>query len=81
MKPIIVYDIEKYDGDDNMLLIDKNKFEKLLDDTYQAGYNDGISNKSGLYYPNNTRDFKPDWTVRPDQMPTYQTEITSINTK
>lgn len=80
MKPIIIYDIEKYDGDESMLLIDRSKFEKLLDDIYLAGYNDGINNKGGLYYPNNVRDFKPDWTVRPDQMPTYKTEITSSDT-
>ena len=75
MKPIIVYDIEKYDNDENILLIDKDKFEKLLDDTYQAGYSDGAKEGKGyIPFMGNKRDFAPDWTVRPDHSPTYQVE-------
>lgn len=62
MKPIVFYDVEKYDNDDNVLLINKVSFDKLIDDVYKAGYEDGQKdNKGSLYYPNNTRDFKPDW--------------------
>lgn len=75
MKPIIVYDIEKYDNDENVLLINKDKFEKLLEDTYMAGYNDSVKeNKSNLLYPNNTRGFKPDYTYVPEFSPNCKSE-------
>ncbi|MDF2590531.1 MAG: hypothetical protein K0S41_4374 [Anaerocolumna sp.] len=44
MKPIVVYDIEKYDGDENLLLINKGVFNKLLEDVYNAGIQDANKN-------------------------------------
>jgi hypothetical protein len=50
MKPIVFYDVEKYDNDDNLLLVSKVAFDKLLDDVYKAGYEDGQKEiKGGLY--------------------------------
>lgn len=79
MKPIIFYDVREYDKDESKLVIDKEKFEKLLEDTYQAGYIDGSSKT--FVYPNNTRDFKPDWTVRPECLPTYTTSNVLLSNK
>jgi hypothetical protein len=62
MKPIVIYDVKKYDGDDNLLLIDKVKFEKLLEDVYQAGFEDGKKPITTITYPQTWRDFEPSVT-------------------
>lgn len=68
MKPVVIYGVEPYKEDTRKIVILKETFEKLMEDIYQAGLEDGkLVGKQELYYPNNIRDFKPDWTVRPEQ--------------
>lgn len=55
MKPIVVYDIEKYDGDENLLLINKDVFNKLLEDVYNAGLQDANKNTYFPTYPSGVR--------------------------
>lgn len=49
MKPILIYDIKVEDGE---VRINKEIFERLLDEVYNAGVNDGQKN---TFHPNNIR--------------------------
>lgn len=44
MKPLVYFDFEKYDGDNNLVLVDKKRLQEILEEVYNAGFTDG--NKS-----------------------------------
>ena len=44
MKPLVYFDFEEYDGDNNLVLIDKKRLQEILEEVYNAGFADG--NKS-----------------------------------
>jgi hypothetical protein len=79
MKPVVFYDVEKYDDDEKLILIDREKFEKLLDDTYQAGVEDGRKVNQVTYYPSGVRGINPNWTLKPCDMPRYENDKPLIN--
>jgi len=56
MKPVIIY-TDTYDEKSNILTIDKDKFESIIDQVYQAGVEDGKKNNYVLTYPSGVRDF------------------------
>lgn len=78
MKPVIIY-TDTYDEKNNTLTINKDKFESIIDQVYQSGVEDGKKNNCIINYPSGVRGFYPDWTVRPSDMPTYETGKPQIN--
>ena len=45
MKPLVYYDFRK--DDDRNIIISENKLNKIINDIYNAGYNDG--KKDNIY--------------------------------
>lgn len=68
MKPIVFWDAKKDDCFPGNVIIDQEAFEKLLDQVYQAGVEDGKSRVAYTPFPPNTRDglipihIEPAWT-------------------
>ncbi len=46
MKPVVYFDFE--DIGDGKVSIDKKRLKEILDEVYQAGYEDGIKNKTTI---------------------------------
>lgn len=63
MKPLVYFDFEEYDGDENLVLIEKNRLKEILEEVYQAGYSDGSNCRP---YITTTP-----WTVRSDEQVAY----------
>lgn len=42
MKPLIYFDFETAGSDKNCLIIKKDRLTEILEEVYQAGYNDGL---------------------------------------
>ena len=50
MKPLVYFDFKEANGDN--VVIDKNRLKEILEEVYQAGYNDGIKSiKAPIHYP------------------------------
>lgn len=45
MKPLVYFDFKECNDDDDSVIITKTRLKEILNETYEAGYNDGISNK------------------------------------
>ena len=41
MKPLVYFDFEEYDGDNNLVLVDKRRLQEILEEVYSAGFADG----------------------------------------
>lgn len=41
MKPLVYFDFEEYDGDNNLVLVDKKRLQEILEEVYSAGFDDG----------------------------------------
>ena len=68
VKPIVFWDVKKDDRFPGSVIINQEAFEKLLDQVYQAGVEDGKSRVAHNPFPQNTRDglapvhIEPTWT-------------------
>lgn len=67
MKPLVYFDFEEYDGDENLVLIEKNRLKEILEEVYQAGYSDGSNCRP---YITTTP-----WTVRSDEQVAYLNNV------
>lgn len=50
MRPLVYYDITIPKDDANSVILSKDRFEDILQEVYQAGYNDAV--RVGINYPN-----------------------------
>lgn len=50
MKPLIYFDFKETD-DENYVIVRKDRLQNILEEAYQAGYNDGIKVKTPALYP------------------------------
>lgn len=51
MKPLVYFDF-KESNDENYVIVRKDKLQNILEEVYQAGYNDGIKIvKTPVAYP------------------------------
>jgi len=41
MKPLVYFDFEEFDVDPNLVLIDKKRLQEILEEVYNAGFDDG----------------------------------------
>ena len=69
MKPVVYFDFE--DIGDGKVSVDKKRLKEILDEVYQAGYDDG---KNSQTIP------KPLWTITNTPLPTIRQEITGTPT-
>lgn len=58
MKPLVYFDFKEHEQNSEFVVVEKNRLKKILDEVYQAGYDDGYSNKSNLLSTT------PTWTIR-----------------
>lgn len=55
MKPLVYFDFQKYENDGNFVIIDKERLKEILEEVYQAGYEDGQQKNSVIPYFNQLR--------------------------
>lgn len=48
MKPIVYFDFIECNEDKNSVVITKDRLKEILDEVYQAGYEDGCKNKTTI---------------------------------
>ena len=48
MKPLILFDFKECDDDDSSVIITKTRLKEILNEVYEAGYNDGRLNKTNM---------------------------------
>lgn len=41
MKPLVYFDFEEYDNDENLVLVAKGRLQEILEEVYNAGFTDG----------------------------------------
>lgn len=87
MKPIVYFDFE--DIGDEKVSVDKKRLKEILDEVYQAGYDDG-KNSNGVHWtppvPSNPVTPNMPWEITAKspinlEKPTYKPNITCEYTK
>lgn len=48
MKPIVYFDFKECNDDKNSIIVAKDRLKEILNEVYQAGYEDGIKNKTTI---------------------------------
>lgn len=51
MKPLIFFDFQKYENDNNFVVIDKERLKEILNEVYLAGVEDGRSKNYSVIAP------------------------------
>lgn len=46
MKPLVYFDFKECNNDDSSVIITKTRLKEILNEIYEAGYNDGKFNKT-----------------------------------
>ena len=46
MRPLVYFDFKECNSDDDSVIITKTRLKEILNEIYEAGYNDGVSNKT-----------------------------------
>lgn len=55
MKPLIYFDFETAGSNQNYLMIKKDRLTEILEEVYQAGYNDGLQKvNTPIVFPTDT---------------------------